>query len=423
MKKFSIKTLGCKVNQYDTQALREQLLRAGWAEGNEGEQTELCVINTCTVTEKSDTKAKYYLRQARRENPKAKIVLTGCFTDKMRHLSEVDAYVSNFEKDQFLVKAGLLSEEDAFDLLGSSFQISQFQGRTRAFVKIQDGCDAFCSFCIIPFVRGRSKSRLVELVLQEVRSLVANGYQEIVLTGIHLGSYGMKKEDEHDLADLIEAVDQIEGLMRLRISSIEPMGLSETLIKRLAPLKKLSPHFHLPVQSGSNRILKLMRRNYDREGMLRHAELIGQCFKHPSISTDIIVGYPTETESEFEETLDLAQLVGFSKTHIFPYSHRSGTLASRMEELPKEVLQDRVDRMRVLTDKLAEEHKKKFLGETVKVLVEDKDAEGLFQGFTPNYLKVKFSETQDLKNKFVDVRLTGLVPTHFMGERLHAMSE
>ncbi|MBI3900538.1 MAG: MiaB/RimO family radical SAM methylthiotransferase, partial [Chlamydiia bacterium] len=278
MKKFNIKTLGCRVNQYDTQYVREQLLRAGWVENTDVNGADLCVINTCTITENSDTKAKYFLRQAQRENPKAKMILTGCFTEKMKKLSGVDVFVSNLEKEQFLVKAGLLTQEEAFEILGSHFHISQFEGRTRAFVKAQDGCDAFCSFCIVPFTRGRSKSRRVEEVLQEVRALVLNGYQEVVLTGVHLGSYGLKKEDPNSLADIIETVSRVPGLKRLRLSSLEPMGLSSELIKRLSGLENLSPHFHLPVQSGNNRVLEVMRRNYHVESFLYHTELVKKYF-------------------------------------------------------------------------------------------------------------------------------------------------
>jgi threonylcarbamoyladenosine tRNA methylthiotransferase MtaB len=374
------------------------------------------------VTEKSDTKARYYLRQARRENPDARIVLTGCFTKKMERLSGIDAFVPNLEKDKFLVKAGLLSEEEAFDLLGAAFHISQFEGRTRAFVKIQDGCDSFCSFCIIPFVRGRSQSRPLKVILQEVISLIQNGYKEIVLTGVHLGSYGFKKEDERSLAEVIEAVNQLPGLKRLRLSSIEPMGLSLELIERLSQCEKLSPHFHLPVQSGSNDILKRMRRQYDRENFLKHVEYIYRTFDHPSISTDIIVGFPGETETDFELTVDLARESGFSKTHIFPYSHRSGTLASRMEALPEEELQHRVQKLTGLCDELALEHKKSFLEKEVSVLVEDDNETGMLQGFTPNYLKVKFPGEPMLKNQFLPVRLNQAHITHFDGELSYELS-
>ncbi len=415
-KKFSIKTLGCRVNQYDTQYVREQLLRAGWQEQQGGEASDLCVINTCTITEKSDTKAKYFLRQARRENPQAKIVLTGCFTEKMRDLKGVDVFVSNLEKDRFLVKTGLVSEEEAFDILGSNFHISQFEGRTRAFVKVQDGCDAFCSFCIVPFTRGRSQSRSVEQVLQEVRALIFNGYQEVVLTGVHLGSYGLKKEDPNSLADIIEAVSQIPGLKRLRLSSLEPMGLTPELIERLSQLKNFCPHFHLPVQSGSNRILDVMRRHYTVEGFQHYVDLIYKHFNQPSISTDIIVGFPTETEVEFQETMKLAKAVQFSKTHIFPYSHRTGTLASRMEALPQEVLDERVNRLTELCDQLAYEHKLPFVGQTHEVLVEEKDEEGFLQGFTPNYLKVRFSGDDSQKNKILPIQLTQASPAFFEGD-------
>jgi len=416
MKKFSIKTLGCRVNQYDTQYVREQLLRAGWKEPEEGEGSDLCVINTCTITEKSDTKAKYFLRQARRENPNAKIVLTGCFTDKMRQLDGVDVFVSNLDKDQFLVKTGLVSKEEAFEILGSNFHISQFEGRTRAFVKVQDGCDAYCSFCIVPFTRGRSKSRSVEQLLQEVRALVLNGYQEVVLTGVHLGSYGLKKEDPNSLADVIETISQIPGLKRLRLSSLEPMGLTPELIKRLSQLKNLCPHFHLPVQSGNNRVLEQMRRHYTVEGFQHHADLIYKYFNQPSISTDIIVGFPTETEVEFQDTMHLAKAVQFSKTHIFPYSHRKGTLASRMEAVPQKILDERVKQLTELTDQLAYEHKLPFIGKEQDVLIEEKDKQGNLQGFTPNYLKVRFPGEESLKNKIVPIRLKQASSPYFDGE-------
>lgn len=421
MKKFSIKTLGCRVNQYDTQYVREQLKRAGWEENQEGEGSNLCVINTCTITEKSDTKAKYFLRQARRENPDAKIVLTGCFTDKMRGLEGVDAYVSNMEKEKFLVKAGLVSEEEAFELLGSNFHIAQFEGRTRAFVKVQDGCDAFCSFCIVPFTRGRSHSRTVEQLVQEVRALVFNGHQEIVLTGVHLGSYGLKKEDEHSLADVIETISGIPGLKRLRLSSLEPMGLTPELIKRLSELENLCPHFHLPLQSGNNRVLEVMRRNYEVERFFEHTALIKKHFNQPSISTDIIVGFPTETEEEFQGTLDVAQEVQFSKTHIFPYSHRSGTLASRLPAIDPKEMNDRVNRLTELTDQLAYEHKLPFLDQQTDVLVEEKDEEGFLQGYNKNYLKVLFKGEEHLKNQVVSVSLKEAVSTHFKGECEHAL--
>ena len=338
MRSVGVLSLGCKVNTYESEFVINELKNAGYEIKSFDDICDVYIINTCTVTNNSDAKSRKMIRQAINRNPNACVVAMGCFIaanfdyrekgldivlgnkDKSRIVELLDNYFTNKEMIVDEYKGRLKDFEDMY--------ISNFPGRTRAFVKIQDGCDNFCSYCIIPFVRGKCRSKDEEKVIEEVETLVKNGYKEIVLTGIHTGSYG--NDLDTSFADLLKKLVKIKGLLRLRISSIETTELNEEVLKVLKDSKVLVDHLHIPLQAGSNEILKAMNRKYDLDYFFHKIEEIRTIRPNIAISTDVIVGFPGETEEYFEKTIDTCKKIGFSKIHVFPYSERKGTASSRM---------------------------------------------------------------------------------------------
>ena len=399
MKSVGVLSLGCKVNTYESEYIINELKKAGYIIKDFEDVCDVYIINTCTVTNNSDSKSRKMIRQAVRRNPNACVVAMGCFIaanpdikidgldiiignkDKSKIVSLLDEYFNNKEELRLQYTGRLKEFEDMY--------ISNFPGRTRAFVKIQDGCDNFCSYCIIPFVRGKCRSKDENKVIEEVKMLVNNGYKEVVLTGIHTGSYGVDLDT--DFADLLNKLVKIDGLLRLRISSIETTELNEKVLDVLKNSKVLVDHLHIPIQAGSNEILKAMNRKYDLDFFFKKIEEIRSIRPNIAISTDVIVGFPGETEELFQTTIDTCKKIGFSKLHVFPYSERKGTLSSRMDgKIDEHEKKERSRRLIEVSRELEINYMKKFINKEVEVLIEEyKD--GYSYGHTGNYLYVKIN--------------------------------
>jgi threonylcarbamoyladenosine tRNA methylthiotransferase MtaB len=419
-KKFKIVTLGCRTNQYESQAYQDQLISLGYSPAKEGEQAEICIVNTCTVTESSDSSSRHSIRQLVRENQGAQVLVTGCFAERspevVQQLGGVSHIVPNQEKDKLLAR--IFPEEEL-----PEFNIKQFDSHTRAFVKIQDGCNSYCTYCIIPYVRGRSRSRRVEDIVKEVKELVANGFKEIVLTGINIGDFdgNMPKEEEPvRLATLIRLIDEIQGLERLRVSSIDPDEVDEDLADAILNGKKTCHSMHIVLQAGSNVILKRMNRKYTRQIFLETAERLRSADPDFTFTTDIIVGFPGETEIDFNETLEVMQQIKFAKVHMFPYSDRPRTRATLMpNKVPVEVMKERKNRVLTLAEKLTFELREKYIGRRMKVLTETRDSTRPQEipGHTDNFLHVWVQSNELNSNQIVEVEfikngpdgLTGII--------------
>lgn len=359
MKTFSIKAFGCKVNQYDAQVIREEYIRDGYKEILNGDSPDVYIVNTCRVTDRAEKKSRQFIRYIKREFPDSKVIVSGC---------SVDYRPSGFK------------------------EISSFQGHTRAFVKIQDGCNQFCSYCVLPYVRGRSRCRDFGSVVDEVKRLVLNGYKEIVLTGIHLGDY-------HELPRLLRCLEEIPGLLRIRLSSIEPQDVTRELIEEIFRNQKVCRHLHIPLQSGSDKVLKRMNRNYT---YCAYKELIE---KMPgfTFTTDVMVGFPGEDEEDFLATIRAVEEIGFSKVHIFPYSHRPGTRAADLpDRVPQEEIRRRTTALKKVADKTAQAEKLKLLGSIQDVLVEDSG-----EGYTAGYIPVRIKGCS-LVNVIAKIRIVDL---------------
>ena len=400
MKTVGIYTLGCKVNTYESEYVLNELKKNGYEIKDFNDVCDVYIINTCTVTNNSDSKSRKMIRQAIKKNPNACVVAMGCFIAANQNYQEdgLDIVLGNKDKSKIvsLLEEYFETKEqircDYKDRLKDfeDMEITDFPGRTRAFVKIQDGCDNFCAYCIIPYVRGKCRSKSEEKVIEEVENLVKNGYKEIVLTGIHTGSYGVDLET--NFADLLRKLGKIEGLHRLRISSIEITELTSEVLDCLREEKVLVDHLHIPIQAGSDEILKRMRRKYTLEEFKKKIEEIRSIQKDISISTDIIVGFPRETEELFEQSIKTCKEIGFSKLHVFPYSERKGTLSSKMDgKIEESVKKARARKLIEVSKELEIKYMEKFIGKEVEVLIEE-EKEGFCYGHTGNYLHVRVKD-------------------------------
>jgi threonylcarbamoyladenosine tRNA methylthiotransferase MtaB len=398
-------TLGCKVNQYDTQVLREVLNRKGYREVPPGQPAELYIVNTCAVTATSERKSRQEIGRLVRKNPEAEVVVTGCYVKAdPAVISRMTGVKQVIDKDKLYHAFG---EEDP-----SHEGISRFHDHSRAFLKIEEGCEADCSYCIIPTLRGRVRSKPVEKVLEEARRLVANGYKEIVLTGVHLGAYGRDLGGD-TLLEVVEGLHTVNGLYRIRLSSLEATEVGEELIDLASSSDRLCPHFHLPLQSGDDGILKAMNRHYTVAEYLRVVDRIKRKVPLPSFSTDVIVGFPGEGAEQFKNTLEVCREVGFSRIHIFPFSPRRGTPAARRSGrcTPQE-MQERKKELDTLAQGLALEYKRKFLGREIEVLVEESLSAGTYSGYSERYVKAHFSGTEGLIGQMETVRVEEVFPEY-----------
>lgn len=425
MKKAALHNLGCKVNAYETEAMQEMLEQAGYEIVPFREGADIYIINTCTVTNIADRKSRQMLHRARKMNPDAIVVAAGCYVQAQAEKQEVDPCIdivlgNNRKKDLIAVLEEYQQKKAEGECLEEVEDISRTKDyeplsltkpgdHTRAYIKVQDGCNQFCTYCIIPYARGRVRSREVEDVIREVRALAENGYREVVLTGIHLSSYGIDFDGERHLLELIRAVHEVEGIRRIRLGSLEPGIITEEFAEALAALPKMCPHFHLSLQSGCDATLKRMNRRYTSGEYYEKCRILRKYFDRPALTTDVIVGFPGETEEEFRQSMEFVDKVDFYETHIFKYSRREGTKADVMEnQVSEQVKAQRSALMISLGEKKRRAYEESFVGSEVEVLVEEPDVidgRKVQTGHTKEYIKVALESGEDLRNQIVKVRI------------------
>lgn len=443
-KRVAFLTLGCKVNSYETEGMRELFLKAGAVETGFDKEADIYVVNTCSVTNMADRKSRQMLHRAKKKNPNALVVAAGCYAqaagENLTSQEGIDLVVGNNQKARIVElteEALAMKEERLCALLDigkekeyEELPIETVTERTRAYIKIEDGCNQFCSYCIIPYVRGRVRSRGEEEILTEIIRLAKAGYKEVVLTGIHLSSYGLEKENnevrasefdqalagdvekelpELPLLRLLRRVQEIEGIERIRLGSLEPRIMTEAFVKELASLSKICPHFHLSLQSGCDATLKRMNRKYTTSEYKKAVEYLRRYFDKPAVTTDIIVGFPGETEEEFADSLRFAKEIAFSQIHIFKYSRRGGTVADRMEhQVPEPVKSVRSDALEVVEKELREAYRKQFTGAEEEVLSEEAvvlDGVNYMTGHTTRYVKVFVPDPEGKLQENVTIRV------------------
>lgn len=426
MKKAALHNLGCKVNAYETEAMQHLLEEAGYEIVPFTQKADVYVINTCSVTNMADRKSRQMLHKAKKNNPDSIVVATGCYvqTSEKEVLNDlsVDIVIGNDRKHdlvRLLEEYSLDSVNDTVDDINDGkhdFEelfIDQTKEHTRAFIKVQDGCNQFCSYCIIPYARGRVRSRRFENVIAEVERLAANGFKEVVLTGIHLSSYGVDFEEATGLLELIQAVNAVKGIERIRLGSLEPKIVTEHFASELSKLDKICPHFHLSLQSGCDATLKRMNRKYTTKEYERGCEILRKYFVHPAITTDVIVGFPGETEEEFEQTKAYLEHIHFYEMHIFKYSKRKGTRAAVMpDQIDEQIKAARSEKLIALGHDMSKEFRKFYIGKNEEVLFEEKAVIGdkeYFVGYTKEYVKVAKKTDENLENQIVSGRVSGML--------------
>lgn len=426
MKKAALHNLGCKVNAYETEAMQHLLEEAGYEIVPFTQKADVYVINTCSVTNMADRKSRQMLHKAKKNNPDSIVVAAGCYvqTSEKEVLNDlsVDIVIGNDRKHdlvRLLEEYSLDSVNDTVDDINDGkhdFEelfIDQTKEHARAFIKVQDGCNQFCSYCIIPYARGRVRSRRFENVIAEVERLAANGFKEVVLTGIHLSSYGVDFEEATGLLELIQAVNAVKGIERIRLGSLEPKIVTEHFASELSKLDKICPHFHLSLQSGCDATLKRMNRKYTTKEYEKGCELLRKYFVHPAITTDVIVGFPGETEEEFEQTKAYLEHIHFYEMHIFKYSKRKGTRAAVMpDQIDEQIKAARSEKLIALGHDMSKEFRKFYIGKNEEVLFEEKAVIGdkeYFVGYTKEYVKVAKETDENLENQIVSGRISGML--------------
>ncbi|MCI5525151.1 MAG: tRNA (N(6)-L-threonylcarbamoyladenosine(37)-C(2))-methylthiotransferase MtaB [Dorea sp.] len=418
MKKAALHNLGCKVNAYETEAMQELLEKNGYEIVPFKEGADVYVVNTCTVTNIADRKSRQMLHKARKMNPDAIVVATGCYVqtenqevddcidivignNKKKDIVEIlKQYEEERERTTVLIDIGHTKEYE-------NLHLSRTGEHTRAYIKVQDGCNQFCSYCIIPYARGRVRSRAKEDVIEEVKTLAANGYKEVVLTGIHLSSYGVDIEDS--LLSLILAVHEVDGIHRIRLGSLEPGIITEEFVRTISALPKVCPHFHLSLQSGCNATLRRMNRRYTAEEYAAKCQLLRKYFAHPALTTDVITGFPGETPEEFEESRAFVDSIDFYETHIFKYSRREGTKAAVMpDQVPEQIKAERSKVLIALSEEKQSRFEEELIGTTQEVLMEEaiEREDGIWQiGHTKEYVKIGYKTEKNLANQLINVEI------------------
>ena len=427
---FNIITLGCKVNQYESEAVEELFLQKGYEKA--ADNADIYVINTCTVTNMSDRKSRQMISRARRDNPEAVVAVMGCYSqvkpEEVASIEGVDIVLGSRNKENVVeLCEDVLQNKGAIDKIISpsesktfeELQISNQTEMTRAYLKIQDGCNMYCSYCLIPYARGNIVSRDISSIVEETKRLAKNNFKEIVLTGIHVSSYGKDFEDGSSLIDVIEAVAKVDGIERIRLSSMEPRYISIEFLERMKATGKACDHFHLSLQSGSDDVLKAMNRKYDRALYKEKVKEIRQVFPNAGITTDIIVGFPGETEENHKQTMGFVNEIKFSKTHLFKFSPREGTRAAKMaDQIDGTSKKDRLHDLENIEETNRKEFLEKQIGNVLSVLVESKsDLEGYSGGYSTNYLKVNVKEDIPA-NSIIDVKITDIIKDELVGERI-----
>lgn len=427
--KVAFQTLGCRVNVYDSEAMSEMFMKDGYELVDYADQADVYVINTCTVTSMGDKKSRQFIKKAKRQNPEAVVAVVGCYsqvnTDEVAGIEGVDVVLGSRNKSEivFYVNKALGEKRQVIHvsdniLLSPKFEdleISDYEGKTRAFLKIQDGCNRFCSYCIIPYARGGPSSKDPVKVLEEVRSLAGKGFKEIILSGIHIASYGQEFEKDYGLIDLMEELEGIKGIERVRIGSIEPMFFSGGTMERVRKFSKLCPHFHLSLQSGCDATLKRMNRRYTAAEYEEVVSMLRREIPNVSITTDVIVGFPEETDEEFGETMAFLEKLRLNKIHTFKYSPRKGTPAYRLKD-PVDGLEKerRSSLVLALSDRCESAYTQRLVGQTVPVLFEE-GRDGVFLGYTPDYIQVKVESDLPIRGSVLEVTVTGCEKTLAFG--------
>lgn len=423
-KQVAIHTLGCKVNQYDSEGIAAQFKAKGYEIIDFNEKgADVYIINTCTVTNISDQKSRQMIRKAHRNNPNAKIVVVGCLAqtdpDQIEAISGVNLIVGTDDRNRIVELVESIAPNEQESLVANIAQVREFEelnavsfeGRTRAYLKIQDGCNQYCSYCKVPYARGPSRSRTPESVLKQVEAIVAQGYREIVLTGVHLGGYGMDLEPKSSLSAIVCQITAVPGLERVRISSVDPNEIDQEMIELIANNPRVCRHLHIPLQSGSDQVLKRMRRRYLTADFRRIVNLVRERVPEAAITTDVIVGFPGETPELFEETHQFLAEMQLAKLHVFKYSPREGTLAADFPDQVEGPEKDRRSHVLIaLSEQMSDQYQRQFIGQTVQVLVE-REIDGKLSGHTDNYLHVSFSADQhssDLIGRMVDVQIIAI---------------
>lgn len=423
---MSTLTLGCKVNQYETEAMQELFVVDGYEVVDHAEKADVYVINTCTVTATGDKKSRQFIRRSKRLNPDALIAVVGCYSqispEEVEAIEGVNLVLGTNNRKEIVNYLNALDVDGQINKVEDIMAVNTFEemkidavkDKTRAFLKIQEGCNQYCSYCIIPYARGKVRSRALNNIVEEVRRLAANGFKEVVLTGIHLGSYGLDLEEE-SLIEAIEATSNIDGIERVRIGSLEPRSITDDFLSRVASIKEFCPHFHLSLQSGSNSVLKKMKRRYSAEEYLASVQKIRTVFPEASLTTDIIVGFPTESDEEFEETFKFVQAVDFHQIHVFKYSIREGTPAALMSQVNGKIKDARSHRLIEQADAMEEGFLSGFVGKTVGVLFEYYE-NFKATGHTKHYVNVSTSAGKDLSGEIRAVKITAVEGKKLVGE-------
>lgn len=429
MNTVAFHSLGCKVNSYETDIMQQKFTENGFQVVPFTQKADVYVINTCTVTNIADRKSRQMLHRAKAMNPDAIVIATGCYvqtdTEGVLKDASVDIAIGNNEKSRIIeILQEYASKQkktsSILDIMHTSeyesMMLTETAERTRAYIKIQDGCNQFCTYCLIPFARGPVRSRAKKEILEEIKALAIKGYNEFVLTGIHVSSYGVTRPghlEENRLAELLEDINAMPEVHRIRLSSLEPRVMTEEFVQRISALKKLCPHFHLSLQSGCDETLKRMNRHYTCEEFLAGVSLLRKYFDDPAITTDVIVGFPGETDEEFDKSLKFAETVGFYEMHIFKYSKRKGTVAEKMPGQVSGVIKDaRSDKMEALEHEMSVAFRKRHIGKAYSILFEEEktiDGKKYYIGHTPEYIKVATASDTDLSDKIETRTLTGFL--------------
>lgn len=433
-KKVALHNLGCKVNAYEVEAMQQLLEKAGYEIVPFTEGADVYLINTCTVTNIADRKSRQMLHKAKKMNPDAIVVAAGCYaqadTEKLKEDNAVDLILGNNQKTQIVEVLEEYEKEHSKQVQVieinhtkeyEELSIEQTAEHVRAYIKVQDGCNQFCTYCIIPFARGRVRSRKIADVLREVETLASKGYKEVVLTGIHLSSYGVdfSKEERESLLSLIQAVSKVEGIQRIRLGSLEPRIITEEFLEGIVATGKVCPHFHLSLQSGCNKTLKNMNRRYSAQEYAEKCELIRKYYPAPALTTDVIVGFPMETEEDFEESYEFVKNIHFYETHIFKYSRRHGTKAAAMDgQLTEPVKAQRSEKLLELHDIRAKEYEEAMIGKTIELLLEEEieeDGKMWYVGHSREYVRAVIEKTEAHQvNDLVEAKVTGFVTDHLL---------
>ena len=426
---FNIITLGCKVNQYESEAIEEIFEQKGFE--RKEKNADIYVINTCTVTNMSDRKSRQMISRARKDNPEAIIAVMGCYSqvkpEDVAKIDGVDIVLGSRNKEEVVdLCEEMLQNKEAIDQVISvseektfeELEISNQTEMTRAYMKIQDGCNMYCSYCLIPYARGNVVSREMDSIVKEAERLAENGFKEIVLTGIHVASYGKDFDDDIFLIDVIENVAKVNGIERIRLSSMEPRHITRDFLERMRATNKACDHFHLSLQSGSDDVLKAMNRKYDTEIFKEKIDLIREVFPNAGLTTDIIVGFPGESDENHKETMDFVNKIKFSKTHLFKYSPREGTRAAKMDkQINGKIKRDRLHDLEKIEEANRKEFLEKQIGKTLSVLFEEKsDMDGFKSGYSTNYLRVNVGDLSIASNEIYDVKITARKDDELIGE-------